>query len=285
MSDMSDLPCNCVDCGCDQPLERLRYFPRQLMTADDMRAEQQYFREKARRHNRYLHGWGVVCGCTVEPIVADTAAAAGALGVASVAGSKGWQVRVCPGYVVAPQGDDILIDDCITVDLQLGPVNPPCSVRWPCPPLGEMPGQGPQRERLAYIAVRYAECFSRPMSVHPAGCGCDETGCEYTRVRDSFEIKVLWELPASHTQARTDDDQWCQAVKSTSPVQLSRLHTFPAPPCPACPTDPWVVLATVHIPPAGITAAGVPAQLQVSYADRRVLLATQRLQVAMLCLP
>src|SRR4051812_8765778 len=27
-------------------LERLRYFPRQLLTADDMRVEQEYFREK-----------------------------------------------------------------------------------------------------------------------------------------------------------------------------------------------------------------------------------------------
>jgi hypothetical protein len=48
-------------------LEFVRYFPRQLLTADDMRAADEYFREKMRRHNRMLHGWGVVCGCKVEP--------------------------------------------------------------------------------------------------------------------------------------------------------------------------------------------------------------------------
>ena len=41
MSDLSDLQCAC----CDEPLERVRYFPRQLLTADDMRAEQAYTRE------------------------------------------------------------------------------------------------------------------------------------------------------------------------------------------------------------------------------------------------
>jgi hypothetical protein len=275
MSDLSDLPCTTTDCGCDcdAPLERLRYFPRQLMTADDMRAEQHYFREKARRHNRYLHGWGVSCGCTVEAVTSSKPGA--------------WQVRVCPGYAVAPQGDAILIDDCIDVDLQLGPQNPPCSVRWPCPPTGEMPGVDRERGTTAYIAVRYAECFSRPVRVHPSGCGCDETGCEYSRVRDSFEIKVLWELPASHRQARLDDEQWCQTVRTAPPELLKRLHTFPVPPCPPCPSDPWVVLATVRIPPPGQgnIAGGAPAALQISYEDRRVLLATQRLQVAALCLP
>src|SRR4051794_4910379 len=105
MSDMLDLKCS----SCEEQLERVRYFPRQLLTAEDMRVEQEYFCEKARRHNRYLHGWGVVCGCTVEPVL----------------DAKAWTVRVCPGYVVAPQGDDILINDCIDVDLKLGAATEP----------------------------------------------------------------------------------------------------------------------------------------------------------------
>ena len=64
MTDLSDLACT----GCDTMLERVRYFPRQLLPADDLSAEPDYLRERARRHNRYLHGWGVVCGCSVTPI-------------------------------------------------------------------------------------------------------------------------------------------------------------------------------------------------------------------------
>lgn len=259
MSDLSDQKC----LACDEQLERLCYFPRQLLCAEDMRLEQQYFREKLRRHNRYLHGWGVVCGCAVEPV--DDA--------------KTPTVRVCPGYVVAPQGDDILINDCVDVDLKLGAKHP-CAVRWPCPPEGEMPG-GNEPTTLVHIAVRYAECLARPVRVHPAGCGCDESACEYSRARDSFEIKVLWKIPESHVNAAKDDDAWCTAVQNLTP-DMRRRHAFPVPPCPECVTDPWVVLASVVIvnPPAG----GPPALL-VNYNNRRTLLATQRLQVAMLCLP
>ncbi len=121
MNAVTDL--KCLSCG--EQLERVRYFPRQLLTADDMGVEQEYFREKARRHNRYLHGWGVVCGCAVEP----------------APNAKTWTVRVCPGYVVGPQGDEILIDDCRDVDLKLGATPDPCTVRWPCPPVGPMPGE------------------------------------------------------------------------------------------------------------------------------------------------
>ena len=60
---MSQSPCSV----CDKPLLRLRYFPGQLMTADDMRAEQEFLLKKARRHNRFLHGWASpavsMCGC------------------------------------------------------------------------------------------------------------------------------------------------------------------------------------------------------------------------------
>jgi hypothetical protein len=263
MSDMSDLKC----ASCGEQLERVRYYPRELLTADDMRVEQEYFREKLRRHNRYLHGWGVVCGCAVEP----------------VQGAKTWTVRVCPGYAVAPQGDEILINDCVDVDLQLGAKTDPCTVRWPCPPEGDMPGarEGPT---IVWIAVRYAECYSRPVRVHPAGCGCDEMACEYSRIRDSFEIKVLWKLPDSHVKAVQDDMQWCNDVHNQPPALLQRRHLFPVPPCPECVLDPWVVLAAVAIPTNPDPAVG-NAALAISYNDRRVLLATQRLQTAMLCLP
>jgi hypothetical protein len=263
MSAMIEMKCAC----CEESVERMRYFPRQLLTADDMRVEQEYFREKARRHNRFLHGWGVVCGCTVEPLSAG----------------HGWQVRVCPGYVVSPQGDEIWIDQCVDVDLSTGPQNAPCSVRWPCPPIGEMPGVR-NKTVVAYLAVRYAECFSRPVKVHPAGCGCDETGCEYSRIRDSFELKVLWKLPDSHTKAKQDDEAWCGVLKKL-PADAKRTHTFPVPACPECVSDPWVVLATVTIPTAQDPAGNQPTDLTISYADCRVLLPTQRLQLLPLCLP
>ena len=48
-----------------EPLERPRFFAGQLLTADDLQREQDYFRGQARRHNRYLHRWGIVSGLEV----------------------------------------------------------------------------------------------------------------------------------------------------------------------------------------------------------------------------
>jgi hypothetical protein len=46
--------------------DRLRYFYGQLLGAHDFQAEQRYFREKIKLHNRCLHGHGVVCGLGVR---------------------------------------------------------------------------------------------------------------------------------------------------------------------------------------------------------------------------
>ena len=48
------------------PLKRVRYSFGQVLGVDDFLGEQNYFRDKSRRHNRYLHGWGVVCGLEVD---------------------------------------------------------------------------------------------------------------------------------------------------------------------------------------------------------------------------
>lgn len=253
------------DCctACIGSLERVRYFPRQLLSADDMRVEQEYFRQRHRRHNLYLHGWGVVCGAAVE---------------AAPVGNLHWQVRVCPGLVISPQGDDIMIDECVLFDLKTGQPKPePCAVKYPCPPEGDMPDR--ERNPLIYLAIRYAECQSRPVRVPPAGCGCDEMDCDYSRIRESFELKVLWKLPESHVKAKEADEAWCKSVKQHA-TDLKRLHLWPTPPCPPCESNPWVVLATVRLPKDD--KADIKAQ-DISEKDRRVLLATRALQVSIAC--
>ena len=63
-------------------IERPRFFPRQLVTPDDLTLGQEYLRNKIRRHNRYLHGWGVVCGTRVD------------------ASTKPWKVIINKGYIL-----------------------------------------------------------------------------------------------------------------------------------------------------------------------------------------
>jgi hypothetical protein len=78
-------------------LERPRYFSGQLLGADDFQLEQDYFRERLRRLNRALLGFGVVSG----------------LGVSVQPGNSGAgeQVVVAPGFALDPFGEEIEVCD------------------------------------------------------------------------------------------------------------------------------------------------------------------------------
>ena len=207
-------------------LERPRYFPRQLMTPDELTLEADYFRDRLRRHNVHLHGWGVVCGALVCVVPAPAEEGGGL---------KPWVVQVQPGYVLGPYGDEIVIEAGCEVSLQGNGVvrGDDLADPWCTEVYVEQP-DGPR-----YVAVRYREIKVRPVRAQPAGCDCDETACEYSRFRDGYEIGVLDACPASHRPAETSDGNG-EGVKR-NPI------------CPAVPDSPWVVLAEVTLDDGTIT--------------------------------
>lgn len=209
-------------------LELPRYFARQLLTADELILEQQYFRQKMRLHNRLLWGWGTVCGTEVCRMPGDGANAE----------PDPWKVLVKPGYVLGPYGDDIVIGSEVTVDLRTSGVEGSACEE------PEQTAPDPWCSRVClprepgplYIAVRYRECKTRPVRVQPAGCGCEGEQCEYSRLRDSYEIGILDHCPKSH--------------QGNPPRFVPCSGEIPA--CPPCPDEPWVVLAEVEIDANGI---------------------------------
>src|SRR5262249_18350264 len=86
-----DPECCCPACAGLECLERTRFFSGQLLTEADLNNEQSYLLAKNRLHNRYLHGWGVVCGLQVVCSDCD-----------------GW-VTVKTGYALDPCGNDIIV--------------------------------------------------------------------------------------------------------------------------------------------------------------------------------
>jgi hypothetical protein len=164
-------------------LERTRFFPRQLVTPDDLTQDQRYFRDKLRRHNRFLHGWGVVCGAWVRKH-ADPG-----------------KVVIEPGYVLGPWGDEIVIDKEVPVDLfqetTEGLVHATCTD--PADPWCSRVRVERRAGATSYLAVRYDECDTRPVRVATDACGCDLTECQYSRTRDGYAVKLLSALPASYT--------------------------------------------------------------------------------------
>ena len=237
-------------------LDRVRFFARQLLTADDLIAEQAYFRQKLRRHNRFLHGWGAVCGLKVT---------------AAPSTKIPWRVKIDGGYALGPWGDEIYVAEPVCFDLTT------CvdSLPDPCEP-NQPPKPVPPQSGKVYLAIRYVECETRPVRIHPLGCACDDTLCEYSRIRDDYEIACLTEPPPSEPPRLL-----CEL--------LAEGHLAA---CPPCPVSPWVVLAQVTLP---VATPGQPEPTSIPIADsaidnliRRQLFSTAVLQeqlIACCCEP
>jgi len=209
------------------PYELPRYFPGQLLTEDELRQEQQYFRDRLRLHNRLLWGWGTVCDAVVCRVPGEKGAAA-----------DPWKIVVKPGYLLGPYGDDIVLDRDVIVDLRTGGVSgkggEPAHVATDDPWCSRV--CLPREPGPVYVAVRYQECLTRPVRVQPSGCGCSGEACEYSRIRDGYEIGILECCPPSH--------------EGTPPAFAPCGDAIPA--CVPCPDDPWVVLARVEVGEDGI---------------------------------
>ncbi len=79
------------------PYMRVNYFHGQLLSAKDFQDEQAYFLEKQRVLNRYLYGWGIVCGLNVS--------------------LHGNVVRVEPGLALDCQGNEIVVPKILDIPL------------------------------------------------------------------------------------------------------------------------------------------------------------------------
>jgi hypothetical protein len=146
------------------PLERPNYFTGRLLGAADFTAEQSYFLDRLRRHNRLLHGYGVVCGLQVR--CADPASAV---------------ITIDPGYAIDAWGDEIFV----------GETGYKGTLRDLC-------GHGLEPPAECFVALRYVARQAQPV---PAmlGPGVSEAeSIQYSRCQDSFEVGCLTALPESH---------------------------------------------------------------------------------------
>lgn len=155
-------PCCCPVCTGLQCLDRTRFFAGQLLTEADLNNDQSYWLAKSRLHNRYLHGWGVVCGLQV------------------VCGPcPGW-VTIKTGYGLDPCGNDIIVcaDQSFNV---LKAIQACCTPATPpdCSPLRAAPPPNCQDAQQKWcITIQYEEQPTRPVtplvqsSSQSGSCGC-----------------------------------------------------------------------------------------------------------------
>lgn len=82
-----------TDCS-DATLTRVRYFFGQVLGVDDLDDEQAYHRARHRRHNRLIHGTGIVRGLEVSVEQADAAQPT---------------IVVSPGVAIAGDGEELVL--------------------------------------------------------------------------------------------------------------------------------------------------------------------------------
>ena len=87
---------------------RPNYFPGRLLTAEDLREEQEYHREKHRRHLQMLHGFGVVDGLDVD------------------VASDGATIAIEPGLAIDRYGREIVLDDLVVTPIPPDAPSPIC---------------------------------------------------------------------------------------------------------------------------------------------------------------
>jgi len=134
-------------------MKRVRFFDGMLLSKADFQADQQYFREKQKIHNRCLHGYGVVCGLDVSIL-------------------KG-TIRVSPGLALSCTGDEIVVDERLTVAL-------------------------PETRNSMYLTIGYGERGTDPVPA-PAG-----GGIENSRTEETFEISFQAHDPChEHAHAKS----------------------------------------------------------------------------------
>jgi hypothetical protein len=126
--------------ACSESLKRPLFFAGRLLDAATLTAEQEYHREKLRRHDRALLGYGVVSGLAVR--------------VEEATGGGAAHVVIEPGYAIDRNGEEVSI---------------PRAARVPTPPLGE----------TAFVTLRYWElpCPLTATGGLPSGMPTIEEAC------------------------------------------------------------------------------------------------------------
>jgi hypothetical protein len=284
-----DRDCGSGDaCGC-MPAEftRLRYAYGLRLGAVELSDEQSYLVGKHRFHNARCHGAGVLCGLRVDRFTFPQGST-----------SPSTVIRVTRGAALDACGREILVpvDQCIDVNAWFLKNSAQLSL-----PSGT--ASLPMR-----VALRYRECPSDPAPVPRDPCGCDASGCDYTRVREGFELRLFAgnTLPACDVDVFPDAAELLKALGVSVPVStpapspgpgtstaadpkpvpsspkvshlVRKLDELTAASCPAMKNE-WICLADfiATLDSTGATVTTIPAP-DNAIPGRHVLLSTAALQ-------
>ncbi|WP_211233163.1 hypothetical protein [Solirubrobacter soli] len=169
---------HCAECEAPQ-LARNRYFTGKLLLTQDFEIEQEYLLGKARRHNQQLHGAGIACGLEVSEH--------------PNAACRDRMVIVAPGTLIDCCGHEVLVTAPDVV-----PLHDLILDAWKV-----AHGNKPYEDgHDIQLCLRYRECLSEQVPALFDDCGCDDSACQASRIRDGYEFGVLLDPPAVDRTSR-----------------------------------------------------------------------------------
>jgi hypothetical protein len=193
------LPQSCAD---ELPVqERLNYFTGQFLTERDLKDEQGYQIGKHRQHNRYLHGYGAVCGLRVKehpnPACRDRF------------------VVLEPGLALDCHGREVVVPEAIYVDLQAALAAQKAD---PTMVVGD--------SKNLLISLCYSECKTEFVPALYADCGCNDTGCEASRIYEGFEVEAKLVTDAQLPKSKLSDPtgvrlDWTSTLTTNKAVKVA----------------------------------------------------------------
>ena len=149
-------------------LTRPVYYAGRLLDAGTLTAEQEYQREKLRRHNRALLGFGIVTGLSVR-VEPD---------------ASGGKVVVDPGYAIDPRGEEISVPCSVAMELAASGESAFVTARF-----WERPCDEPTRIEeacvLAIVAAAVSPAIALARLVRPGGVWQMDPTFAPARVRPS----------------------------------------------------------------------------------------------------
>lgn len=155
--------------------ERNNFFYGKLMTVRDFELEQSYFIGKKKLLNRFLHGWGAICGLEVVPHECPK------------------KVVLKPGIALDCYGNEIVVPREVEIDL------------------AAENEEIPQEGKTVYVCIKYLECDVEPVPVLINECSCEDTEMKSSIKRESFEYKILQTEPEK-SQILEFSDMTCEEM-------------------------------------------------------------------------
>lgn len=183
-------------CAVVPAFDRLNYYYGQLLGAADFLAEQRYFREKLKLHNRCLHGYGIVCGLEVDVPPAATPPATTP------------ELQVECGLAIDAEGNELVVRDPIAI----------ADVRELLTPAEKLALPTSGNGVSVWLTLCYLERGIEPnRPVLPDACGA-ASDCLYGRTREQVCVKATTTAPTADTRCAC-----CATLPDNTCIVLARI--------------------------------------------------------------